>query len=72
MSEGDQLTAFRKEDRVVDPETGRLLGYHVNFLGWLEVEETYASTSLAMIEESFSFRVPSALRNSSKSPGLVG
>jgi hypothetical protein len=36
---GDEFTIFRESDRVVDPDTRRLLGYHVDILGWLEVVE---------------------------------
>lgn len=46
---GDQLTIFRTNVKVFDPDTGALLGYHVEILGWLEVIETYPETSLAEI-----------------------
>lgn len=46
---GDQLTIFRTNVKVFDPDTGALLGYHVEILGWLEVVETYPETSLAEI-----------------------
>jgi hypothetical protein len=49
---GDQFTIFRENDRVVDPDTKRLLGYHVDILGWLEVIETHEETSVARIRES--------------------
>jgi hypothetical protein len=49
---GDQLTIFRVQEKVYDPETGRMLGYHVHILGWLEITETDAETSLAVIGES--------------------
>jgi hypothetical protein len=49
---GDQLTIFRSRERIVDPDTGRLLGYHVQFLGWVEVTETMPETSLAKIRMS--------------------
>jgi hypothetical protein len=49
---GDQLTIFRSKERVVDPDTGRLLGHHVEFLGWVEVTQTMPETSLARIRMS--------------------
>jgi hypothetical protein len=52
VSVGDQFTAFRNEEKVFDPESGRLLGYHVDLLGWLEVEEIHPETSVARIELS--------------------
>jgi hypothetical protein len=49
---GDQFTLFRTEGKVVDPDTGALLGYHVDFVGWAKVEETAPETSLARIRMS--------------------
>ena len=49
---GDEFTIFRERERVVDPDTRRLLGYHVDILGWLEVKETHEETSLGRIRES--------------------
>jgi nucleoid-associated protein YgaU len=49
---GDEFAVFRTEDRVLDPDTGRLLGYHVEVLGWIEVEETHPETSVATIRLS--------------------
>jgi nucleoid-associated protein YgaU len=49
---GDQLTIFRANEKVYDPDTGALLGYHVDILGWVEVRETYPETSLARIAMS--------------------
>ncbi|MDH3214576.1 MAG: LysM peptidoglycan-binding domain-containing protein [Myxococcales bacterium] len=49
---GDEFTIFREHERVVDPDTGRRLGYHVDILGWLEVTETHDETSVAEIRES--------------------
>jgi hypothetical protein len=51
---GDQLTIFRTNEKVFDPDTGALLGYHVDILGWVEVVETYPETSLARIGMSTS------------------
>ena len=52
VKKGDQLTIFRTRQKVYDPDTGRLLGYHVEFLGYVEVVETSAETSLARIRMS--------------------
>ncbi len=49
---GDQFTIFRVQEKVYDPETGRTLGYHVHILGWVEILEPHAETSLAEIRES--------------------
>jgi len=51
-SVGDQFTIFRTQEKVFDPDTNRLLGYHVKLLGWVEVEETDAEASLAVIQMS--------------------
>jgi hypothetical protein len=51
-SVGDQFTIFRTQEKVYDPDTNRLLGYHVELLGWAEVEETHAEASLALIRMS--------------------
>ena len=49
---GDQFTIFRVQEKVYDPETGRMLGYHVHILGWVEILEPHGETSLAEIKES--------------------
>lgn len=49
---GDQLTVFRTHEKVFDPDTGVLLGYHVEFLGWVEVTKTAPETSLVRIRMS--------------------
>ena len=51
---GDQFTIFRTEEQVHDPDTGELLGYHVEVLGWLEVRKTYPEASTAEIRMSIS------------------
>ncbi len=48
----DELTAFRTEEKVRDPETGALLGYHVEPLGWLELREVHAQSSTALVRAS--------------------
>ena len=49
---GDQFTIFRTEEKVFDPDSGRLLGYHVDNLGWLEVAEVHDETAVAEIRQS--------------------
>jgi hypothetical protein len=49
---GDQFTIFRTREKVYDPDTGTLLGYDVAILGWVEIDETYAETSRAVIRMS--------------------
>jgi hypothetical protein len=49
---GDEFTLFRTNQKVLDPDTGAVLGYHVDFLGWAKVEETSPETSLARIHMS--------------------
>ncbi len=49
---GDEFTVFRTNQKVVDPDTGALLGYHVDFVGWAKVGETSPETSLAKIRMS--------------------
>jgi hypothetical protein len=49
---GDEFTVFRTQEKVFDPDTGELLGYHVEVLGWLEIKETYPESSLAEIRMS--------------------
>jgi len=51
-AKGDRFTIFRTREKVFDPETGRMLGWHVDFLGWLEVLEPADETSLAEIRLS--------------------
>jgi hypothetical protein len=51
-SVGDQFTVFRTHEKVFDPDSGVLLGYHVEFLGWVEVMETSPETARANIRMS--------------------
>jgi hypothetical protein len=51
---GAQFTIFRVREPVRDPDSGRLLGHHVDILGWVEIEKTHPETSLAVIRQSFS------------------
>ena len=50
---GDQFTIVRKHERVRDPETNRVLGVHVDKLGWLEVTKVGPEASEAMIRVSY-------------------
>jgi nucleoid-associated protein YgaU len=52
VSVGDQFTVFRTQEKVFDPDTDRLLGYHVNLLGWVEVVETAPEASMARVRMS--------------------
>ncbi len=51
---GDQFTIFQTIEEVRDVESNRVLGHHVDILGWLEVKELTGDTALAEIRESFS------------------
>jgi hypothetical protein len=52
VAKGDRFTIFRTREKVFDPETGRMLGWHVDYLGWLEVIEPTDETSVAEIRLS--------------------
>jgi hypothetical protein len=52
VAKGDRFTIFRTREKVFDPETGRMLGWHVDLLGWLEVIEPADETSVAEIRLS--------------------
>jgi len=54
VSVGEQFTVFRDTQRVVDPETQAVIGYHVNVLGWIEVEEVEKEASRATVRLSIS------------------
>lgn len=49
---GDEFTVFRTNQKVLDPDTGAVLGYHVDFIGWAKVDETSPETSRAKIRMS--------------------
>ncbi|MEE2676934.1 MAG: LysM domain-containing protein [Myxococcota bacterium] len=51
---GDQFTVYRVADKVRDFDSGRMLGYHVELLGWVEVLETRDESSLAAVRRSAS------------------
>ncbi len=49
---GDEFTLFRDVEGVVDGDTGRLLGYHVEILGWAVVRKVNSETATAEIRMS--------------------
>ena len=51
---GDQFTVFRATEKVIHPETGAVVGHHVDVLGWVEVKEATGETAVADVRESFS------------------
>ena len=51
---GDRFTAFQVITSVHDVETNRILGSHVEILGWIEVQELTGDTSIGEIRQSFS------------------
>jgi hypothetical protein len=50
---GDQFTIFTPIEEIRDPETLRLLGHHIEVLGWAEVKQLTGDTSLGEIRTSF-------------------
>ena len=50
---GDQFMIFEVIDEVRDVETNRLLGHHVENLGWLEIKELTGDTSIGEIRQSY-------------------
>ncbi|MFK7894232.1 MAG: LysM peptidoglycan-binding domain-containing protein [Myxococcota bacterium] len=58
MGEGDvevgqQFTIFETVEEVRDLDSNRILGHHVNILGWMEVQELTGDTSVGEIRMSF-------------------
>jgi hypothetical protein len=51
---GDRFTVVRAGREVHDPATNKMLGYHVDKLGWLEITKVGPEASEAMIKESWS------------------
>ena len=49
VAKGDRFTIFRTREKVFDPDTGRMLGWHIDMLGWLEVTEPSDESSLAEV-----------------------
>jgi len=50
---GDRFTIFDTIEVVRDVESNRILGHHIEVLGWLEVRELTGDTAIAEIRESF-------------------
>ena len=50
---GDQFMIFEVIDEVRDVETNRLLGHHVENLGWLEIRQLTGDTSIGEIRQSY-------------------
>ncbi len=50
---GDQFTIFRVVEQVRDVETNRILGHHVDVLGWVEIRTLTGDTSIAEIRTSY-------------------
>lgn len=50
---GDRFSIVREAEKVRDPETNKLLGYHVDKLGWLEITKVDLESSEALIRESW-------------------
>jgi hypothetical protein len=51
---GDQFTVFKATEKVIHPETGALIGHHVDVLGWVEVKEVTGETATAEVRQSYS------------------
>lgn len=51
---GDQFTIFQVIEDVRDSDSNRLLGHHIETLGWLEVTKLTGDTSVAEIRMSYS------------------
>lgn len=50
---GDRFTIFDVVEEVRDPGSNRILGHHVDVLGWLEVRELTGDTSIGVIRVSY-------------------
>ncbi|MCP4905544.1 MAG: LysM peptidoglycan-binding domain-containing protein [bacterium] len=50
---GDQFTIFRVVEEIRDVETNRVLGHHVENLGWVEVRELTGDTSIGNIRQAY-------------------
>jgi hypothetical protein len=50
---GDQYMIFRVEEEVRDLERNRVIGHHVETLGWAEIRELTGDTSIAEIRQSY-------------------
>jgi len=61
---GDEFTLFRNITEVRSPSRNRLVGYHVDVLGWAEVTEVTGESSVAVIRVS----IDGAVRGDSVMP----
>lgn len=50
----DQFTAYRADEKVLDPEDGHLIGYHVELLGRLELVQVHAESATAIVRQGSS------------------
>lgn len=50
---GDQFTIFNLVEEVRDVETNRVLGQHVEILGWIEIKELTGDTSIGEIRQAY-------------------
>lgn len=64
---GDRFTIFEVVEDVRDVGTNRLLGHHVDVLGWVEVRELTGDTSIGEIRMSYS-EIPRGARLLSRPP----
>jgi hypothetical protein len=51
---GDQFTVFRATEKVMHPDTGAVVGHHVDVLGWVEVNDATGETAVADVRQSYS------------------
>jgi hypothetical protein len=49
---GDQFTIFRHVRQIRDPKNRRLIGHHIDELGWLVIREVKGESSIAVIDEA--------------------
>lgn len=52
VEKGDRFTVVRAEENVRDPETRRVIGVHVERLGWVEVTKVHSESAEAVIRSS--------------------
>jgi hypothetical protein len=52
VEKGDRFTVVRASEQVRDPETSRVLGVHVDRLGWVEVTKVHSESAEAVIRLS--------------------
>ncbi len=52
VEKGDRFTVVRASEQVRDPETRRVIGVHVERLGWVEVTKVHSESAEAVIRSS--------------------